>query len=210
MRDYYTSCTVFYGANMNIDRELANRALGAVGQSALMAGDTSSKSYLLIKKWYVSTMNESLEMIPWTSARKRQALVKAAVENYSDYSLVYNLPVDCVKIISLGDNGFYIVEGRFLYTDTNDAILIYNTNGKVEAGDEIDTDDFPDYKPPVYEAMFYRSFELRLASKIALELSGEHGLYQMLLQEAMIVEEAAYRNTKTQSAGKKRGNDWWV
>lgn len=195
---------------MNIDRELANRALGAVGQSALPADDTGSKSYLLIKKWYVSTMNESLEMIPWTSAKTRKMLVKAAVENYSDYSLVYNLPVDCAKIISLKDNGFYIVEGRYLYTDSPDAVLIYNTNGKLEASTEIPGDDFPDYKPPVYEAMFYRSFELRLASKIALELSGKEKLYQMLVQEAMLAEEAAWRNTKTQSAGKKRGNDWWV
>ena len=195
---------------MNIDIELANRALGSVGQSALQADDTGSKSYLLIKKFYLQTMLESLETVAWTSGKKRAKLTKIAGENYSSFGASYKLPIDCAKIIELADKSYYIVEGTVLYTDATEAVLVYVGNGRLEAGNEIDGDDFPDYKPPVYEAMFYRSFELRLASKIALELSGKEKLHQMLLQEAMVVEEAAYRSTKTQSAAKKRGNDWWV
>lgn len=202
----------FYEADnkVNIDRELANRALGAVGQSALQQGDTSSKSYLLIKKFYLQTMLESLEMIPWTSGKRRAKLIKADSENYSAFNSVYKLPPDCAKIIELTDKSYYIVEGNCMYTDASEPILVYITNGKLPEGQEMPLDDYPEYKRIEYEAMFYRSFELRLASKIALELSGKEKLHQMLLQEAMIIEETAYRNTKTLSAGKKSGNGWWI
>ena len=53
-------------------------------------------------------------------------------------------------------------------------------------------DDFPDYDPPEYEAMFYQAFELRLASKLALELSGKLELHKMLLQEATIIDGRAH------------------
>lgn len=194
---------------MNIDPDLANRALSAVGQSRLQEGDKSSKSYLLIKKFYLQTMLESLEMIPWTSGKRRAKLIKADIENYSDFSSVYRLPPDCAKIMELTDKSYYIVEGKLLYTDAIDPILVYITNGRLPEGQEISTDDYPEYKKTEYEAMFYQAFELRLASKIALELSGKEKLHQMLLQEAAVIEEAAYRNTKTLSAGRKSGKEWW-
>lgn len=194
---------------MNIDPDLANRALSAVGQSRLQEGDKSSKSYLLIKKFYLQTMLESLEMIPWTSGKRRAKLIKADIENYSDFSSVYRLPPDCAKIMELTDKSYYIVEGKLLYTDATDPILVYITNGRLPEGQEILADDYPEYKKIEYEAMFYQAFELRLASKIALELSGKEKLHQMLLQEAAVIEEAAYRNTKTLSAGRKSGKEWW-
>nr|DAR99391.1 MAG TPA: tail tubular protein [Bacteriophage sp.] len=194
---------------MNIDSELANRALSAVGQSRLQEGDKSSKSYLLIKKFYLQTMLESLETIPWTSGKRRAKLIKADIENYSDFSSAYKLPPDCAKIMELTDKSYYIVEGRLLYTDASDPILVYITNGRLPEGQEISADDYPEYKKIEYEAMFYQAFELRLASKIALELSGKEKLHQMLLQEAAVIEEAAYRNTKTLSAGRKSGKEWW-
>lgn len=195
---------------MNIDRQLANRALSAVGEPQLHETDTTSKSFLLVKKFYLPTMLESLEMVPWTSGKKRKKLEKDLSENYTDYSGAFKLPIDCGKIIELKDKSYYIVEGKTLYTDSSDAVLLYITNGKLPKEKEKPYDDFPDYDPPEYEAMFYQAFELRLASKLALELSGKPQLHTMLLQEAAMIEEAAYRNTKTLSAGKKKGNSWWI
>lgn len=207
---------------MKIDRNLANRALGAVGQPALQNDDKESKAYLLVKKFYLSTMLESLESIPWTSGKKRALLEKIDGENYTDYSGAYALPIDCGKIIELKDKSYYIVEGKTLYTDAAEAVLIYITNGKITKekveekkqaaallGLPFD-EEFPDYDPPEYEAFFYQAFELRLASKLALELSGKPQLHQMLLQEAAMIELAAYNNTKALSAGKKKGNSWWI
>ena len=195
---------------MNIDRALANRALAAVGQSELDSTDTSSKAYLMVKKFYLTTMLESLETAAWTSGKKRKPLEKASFDNYTEFAGAYRLPVDCGKIIGLTDKSFYIVEGKILYTDSNEPILVYVTNGRLPDGMEKSDDDFPDYDPPEYEAMFYQAFELRLASKFALELSGEPGLHQMLLQEAAMIEAAGYRNSKTLSAGKKKGKSWWI
>lgn len=195
---------------MNIDRDLANRALGAVGEPSLAEGDTSSKAYKLIKKCYISTMLESLEAARWTSARTRKSLTRQVGENLTHFAFRYHLPLDCANIIGLDDKSYYIVEGRSLYTDCAAAVLVYITNGRVSGENVQADDDFPDYAPPVYEALFYRAFELRLASKIALELSGKEKLHQMLLQEAILFETAGYRNSKTMSAGKQNGKDWWV
>ena len=140
---------------MNIDRALANRALAAVGQSELNSADTSSKAYLMVKKFYLTTMLESLETASWTSGKKRRVLEKAAIDNYTDFAGAYRLPIDCGKIIELTDKSFYIVEGNILYTDSNDPVLLYVTNGRIPEGTGNPDDDFPDYAPPEYEAMFY-------------------------------------------------------
>lgn len=195
---------------MNIDRALANRALAAVGQPELNPLDKSSKAYVMVKKFYLTTMLESLETASWTSGKKRKPLDKATIDNYTNFSGSYHLPIDCAKIIELTDKSYYIVEGRILYTDAANPVLLYITNGKLPKDTGNADDDFPDYDPPEYEAMFYESFELRLASKLALELSGKPNLHQMLLQEAALIEAAGYRNSKTLSAGKKKGNDWWI
>ena len=195
---------------MNIDRALANRALAAVGQSELDSADTSSKAYLMVKKFYLTTMLESLETASWTSGKKRKVLEKAAIDNYTDFAGAYRLPIDCGKIIELTDKSFYIVEGNILYTDSNEPVLVYVTNGRIPEGTGNPDEDFPDYAPPEYEAMFYQAFELRLASKFALELSGKPDLHRMLLQEAAMIEAAGYRNSKTLSAGKKKGKQWWI
>ncbi len=205
---------------MYIDRKLANRALGACGEAEIKDDDYSSRAYLLIKKHYLTTMLESLERVVWTSGKKRVRLEKSDIENLTDYSTAYNLPIDCGKIIELKDKSYYLVEGQILYTD-GDAVLIYITNGKITAekveakkqaaelaGLEFN-EEFPFYDPPEYEAHFYSAFELRLAAKLALELSGKPELHNMLLQEAIMAEEIGYRNTKAQSAGKKKGHDWW-
>ena len=206
---------------MRIDRALANRALSAVGQPELQEGDKVSKSYLLIKKFYLSSMLEALEIIPWTSGIKRESLKKLDIENNTDYGGAYSLPIDCGKIVGLKDKSYYIVEGQVLYTDGSKPVLIFVTNGKISkekvkdkkdaaqsAGIPFD-EEYPEYEPPEYEALFYQYLELKIASKLALELSGKPQLHQMLLQEMAIIEQAAYRNTKSLSAGKLKGNDWW-
>lgn len=207
---------------MKIDRQVANRALAAVGQPEMPEEDKSSKSYLMIKKFYLSTLLEGLERAKWTSAKKRARLEKAVIENYTDFDNGFYLPIDCGNIIALSDKSFYLVEGKILYTNSTNPILVYVTNGKISeekvrekkaayetAGLAFD-EEFPDYDPPEYEALFYRAFELRLASKLALELSGKPQLHQMLLQEAALFEQEGYRNSKTLSAGKHKGNQWWI
>lgn len=50
-------------------------------------------------------------------------------ENFTDYGIKYCLPVDCAKPVALTDGGVFIVEGRYLYTDSGDAALLYVSDG---------------------------------------------------------------------------------
>ncbi len=206
---------------MHIDRNIANRALGACGEAELEDDDFYSRAYLLIKKYYLNTMLECLEHVVWFSGKRRARLENSDIENLTDYASAYTLPIDCAKIIDLKDKSFYLVEGNILYTD-GEPILIYITNGKIsdeaveakkksyeDKGLEF-TEEFPDYDPPEYEAHFYKAFILNLAAKLVLELSGKAELHNMLLNEALMAEEVGYQNTKAQGAGKQKGNEWWT
>jgi hypothetical protein len=73
-------------------------------------------------------------------------------------------------------------------------------------------DDWPEYDPPIYEPQFYTYMQYLLASKIALRMSGNAQLSQMMLQEAAVWETAAMQNTTNndRSAQKDRNQTWWT
>lgn len=48
--------------------------------------------------------------------------------NLTGYAFMYTLPADCAKVISVNDDKPYVVEGAFLFTDEENAILFYVRN----------------------------------------------------------------------------------
>lgn len=48
--------------------------------------------------------------------------------NLTGYAYMYPLPMDCAKVISVGDGEPYIVEGGFLFCDKESVILLYVRN----------------------------------------------------------------------------------
>ena len=117
---------------MNINEDIVTRALMKAGQEPLNSSDKEKNStrYRAIKSFYLSTLLETLSKTNWTSCKTRKALtLNEEKENLTDYAYVYDLPEDCAKPEELQDNADYIVEGKYLYTDQEDAVLMYITNG---------------------------------------------------------------------------------
>jgi hypothetical protein len=120
---------------MNMNTDVINRALLATGQSTLTAEDVKEKNsaYELCRAFYISTFLEALSEVEWVGGRKREKLVLTGRPTIKDrrYLFAYDLPFDCAKPIELQDNEYFIVEDRLIYTDAEDAQLLYVSNGKI-------------------------------------------------------------------------------
>ena len=118
---------------MNIG--LVNRALYNVGQYPLLEDDIQSKNtnYLMCKEYYLSTFLEALSEVEWTGGRKREKLIpsgRSILKNHT-YSYVYDVPFDCAKPIEIQNNEYFIVEDRLIFTNVDNAELLYVSNGKI-------------------------------------------------------------------------------
>jgi len=119
---------------MNMNLELINRALFAIGQAPITKADINADntSYEICKSYYLSTFLEALSEVEWVGGRKRDRLVRTGrpVIKNEKYLYSYDVPYDCAKPIELQDNEYFIVEDRLILTDDPEAELLYVSNGK--------------------------------------------------------------------------------
>jgi len=119
---------------MNMNLDLVNRAIIAVGQSPLTEEDIALKNtaYNLCKSFYLSTFLEALSEVEWVRGRKREKLVMTGrtVMRNDNYLYAYDTPYDCARPIELQDNEYFIVEDKLILTDDPKAELLYVSNGR--------------------------------------------------------------------------------
>jgi hypothetical protein len=72
-----------------------------------------------------------------------------------------------------------------------------------------DYEDYPDYRPPRYEPKLYEYLEHVLAAKLCMLLTKSLDLHNRLLQEAMIIRQAAVTASMGASAAKLKPQKWW-
>jgi hypothetical protein len=119
---------------MDMDRGLVNRALLDVGQQPLAEEDISAgnTAYLLCKQYYLETFLEALSEIDWTGGRRRRYLMKTGIPRLENgYRFAYDMPADCARPLELRGNEYFVVEGRFICTGQDNALLLYITSGRV-------------------------------------------------------------------------------
>lgn len=144
---------------MNIDRSLVARAFIKAGEEPITDAEWeegTSNRVRAVKDLYLANLLEALASYDWTSQKKRVRLEKWEPEEESDeenltgYAFAYPLPADCAKVVQLNDNKPYVVEGAFLFTDEDNAVLLYIKNyftGQYEFAQVEDptADDFSKY-----------------------------------------------------------------
>ena len=122
---------------MNIDRELVARSLAKAGEEPITNDEWeegTSNRVRLIKEFYLAVLLEALASYDWTSQKKRAKLEaleadnEETEENLTGYAYMYPLPADCAKVVKLANDEPYVVEGAFLFTDAEDAVLLYIRN----------------------------------------------------------------------------------
>lgn len=122
---------VFQEAVLDIDLDIANRALEKAGQEALTDADIENGSvkWRLVKSFYLATFLETMAKTPWTSQKRRAEMEAYEGDNLSAYAYCHKLPLDCAKPLEITDNSEFIVEGRKLYSDIESPVLVYVSNG---------------------------------------------------------------------------------
>lgn len=200
---------------MNIKRDVANRALLKCGQTPLTDEDIENNAVLwrVIKSFYLSTILESLAEFDWTCCKKRSALHlvdTAETENLSTFSFAYALPVDLSKPLEIEQNALFRIEGNVLYTNIENAHLLYISNGKISAEEDyLLDDDYPDYKELLADCIFWQFLETRLAAKMVLNTTGDLNLYNLLFQESQITARAASITSHAAARSKRNPQKYW-
>lgn len=190
---------------MNIDFNIASRAFMKAGEEPLTETDieTTSTRYRTLKELYLVTILETLSNTEWTSQKTRKPLELASeeAENYTNYGFMYTLPLDCAKPVALQDDGEFIVEGRFLYTDSADAVLLYVTNGFRGDHEYVKADPQPtgetfsegEYYYIDEDNIIHRAEEYDMSIVYLVEKPEDYPGYRELVEDPLLFEYIATR-----------------
>ena len=239
---------------MNIDRELCARAMDKAGEEPITQEEWeegTSTRVRLIKDVYLPSILEALAGTDWTCQKKRARLELSEGDNLTSYYYMYDLPKDCAKPCSLSYDDVYLVEGDKLYTNAENAILVYISNNytgklhyapaayqptsqeELEAADyfiwddneqdyiaavtyeegivyyQIEAQDYENYNDFNFDPLLTEYIECLIAQKIVLKITGDLNKYQLLYNEARLMENRAAKASVAHGHNKDKGNPYW-
>mgnify|MGYP001610872693 CR=1 FL=1 len=152
---------------MPSDVEIASAALHELGAAAITAFDDDSDRARVVKALYDATRDATLRAHPWNFALVRKARAQDATAPLFKYAFSYTLPTDpyCLRVIRPDWTGLpeWKVEGRAFLTDAESVSILYISR-------VVD--------PERFDALFTEAFTARLASRMAIPITGIRALME--------------------------------
>jgi len=112
--------------------EICNRALNALGQSAITALTDDTTRAELCQRFYTDLRDELLQDHPWNFAIRRASLAASATEPDFEWTYQYPLPTGCLRVLSVftaDTSDQWEVEGGMILSDLSAPLEIrYVTN----------------------------------------------------------------------------------
>lgn len=144
-------------------RDVVNLALSHLGEPGIedLENDNTVRA-IKVRRQYAHARDALLRGHPWNFAIKRAALEAAAEAPDFGPAYAYDLPADCLRILTLNGieaelgQSFYTIESGQLLTDADEANVTYIRQV---------TD------PNEWDANFIEAFALKLASDVALDIT---------------------------------------
>jgi hypothetical protein len=178
---------------MTNDTDLANHALGLIGEAAISAiTDQASKEARTCRLFAEESRREVLRMGRWNCATKRETLVELAEPPLGDYAHQYQLPSGFLRLMEVNGEAvksadeYFEIEGIHLLSNSDKVWIRYIADIPIGACD----------------VLLQAAIGARLASKIAIPLSARleqastlEGLFLRRLKEAQGID-----SKETQSA----------
>jgi len=162
---------------------ICNMALTRLGQQRIASLTQTGLGAELSNLYYEPTVEELLGAYEWPFAISRKQLTASAESNISNYSYIYVLPNDYLRILTLLDVDDYsevetewLVEGRKLLTNITPCYIKYL---KIPQSPS----DFPQ--------SFIEALYLRIATKMCIKMTQDQSLMNMLYQEYMAAMQSA-------------------
>lgn len=134
--------------------DLCSLALLKIGANSIASFDEGTAEAEVAANLYHSVRDALISAHPWNFALAQQMLTKLAIQPVADFANAFQLPPDCLHVLSAGQEGRgrgleYRISERQLHTNAVSVVLTYLYRPK-----EI---DFPPY------------FEMALISRLAAE-----------------------------------------
>jgi hypothetical protein len=148
--------------------DICNKALSLLGQKTITSLNDDSPEALACRLHWPLLRDEVLRGHPWNCVKTRASLNRLLVTPDFGYSYYYQLPADCLQVLSVEPEQEFEVEGRRILadSDTLDAIYIYS---------EDDTSQ--------YDAQLSSAFSYLLAAELCYQMtkstSKEEGLLKV-------------------------------
>lgn len=109
-------------------------------------------------------------------------------------------PQPTSDIFASGEYYVQDAEGEYEQAETYDETATYYV---------VASEDYPGYEGLVADPLLEEYLETRLAAKLALKMSGDKQLYQLLYSEASIIERRAAQLSIAHAHNKDSGNPYW-
>jgi hypothetical protein len=143
---------------MASDAKIASDALILIGLEPIASLSQDVQSARVVRPLYEQLRDELLEEHPWKFARARAALAMLDAKPTFGYARAFQLPTDCLKVISTEPRAGHEIEGGRLLTDLPAVSIKYVR--KV-------TD--PAAMPPLFRA----ALAAKIAGRIAFKFGGQ-------------------------------------
>jgi hypothetical protein len=105
--------------------EIINTGLVRIGAQTINALDEGSVEANNSNAIWTIVRRSTLAAHPWNFAIKEQELAQTTDTPIAEYSYIYQLPTDYLRMVKVYDNPDYKIVGRKLYTSANTCKLKY-------------------------------------------------------------------------------------
>lgn len=110
------------------ETDLANQALGIIGETRITSLDDPSAVAQTVKLFWPRVRDAVLRAHDWNCARARVTLVAITNPAAEDWTYAYQLPPDCLmvrRIAGYTEHPPFSLEGRTFLCDIKDAKIVY-------------------------------------------------------------------------------------
>ena len=162
--------------------DICNLALLRIGQDEIQTLNEASNEARYCRVFYDRCRRSTLRVYPWNFATITAPLAQLTATS-EEYSYVYQLPANCIRPLKILNGGAdapvkFEIKGKTLETDWVNPTLKYI----------FDQDD-----PAVFDDAFVETLAYRLASDIALPITGNDGLVKLMFS----LFQAAIKSAQT-------------
>lgn len=102
-----------------------NSALIKIGETPILSVDDGSKEANLAKARYEEVRDVVLRMHPWNCAMARVSLAPLTTVPAFDFTAEFQLPSDCIRLISIDESIDYRIEGLKILADASELNIKY-------------------------------------------------------------------------------------
>lgn len=156
---------------------ICNEALSLLGANTITDFTDNTQEARLVDQFYYSAIKDTLRDYDWAFATKRSSeLAELDEEPEFGFSYQYQLPSDCLRVISMYGDADFVIEGTALLTNESEVKIKY-----VYSITDVS----------LFDSLFRRALILRLAADMAYPLTRKRSkeeemivLYQHALAKA--------------------------